>query len=191
MTDMAEQAPIQEKPEQPVLTVTSRLTQQDVFKAIRYYGFVYALKYTALLLVILTAINIGLNLYHGLPAFYFSHLIDSYYPWLILLIIGYVFVRCVWYYPKKQLAKTKELYGESGIWEIRYSFFDDRFMIEDISHQTVGKLTLRYADIRRIRTNRYQHMIITHGRNRISINRLGLSAEDEQAMMKILKERKA
>ena len=72
---------------------------------------------------------------------------------------------------------------------MRYKLNSTSLCIEAVGTKTSFESQVNYADIRRIRELKYQILLRTQKHNLLSINKLGMSADDAAALLSGLKER--
>ncbi len=176
--------------EPPFLTVTARVTPQDAEKAARHFRLLQSIKTSIIFALFLLVLTVVITLANGLPVSAAGIVARDSRMWIyILLYIGFSAIYHVWYQPRQARRALIEVYGDQPCWEMRYKLNSTSLCIEAVGTKTSFESQVDYTDIRRIRELKYQILLRTQKHNLLSINKLGMSADDAAALLSGLKER--
>ena len=121
-------------------------------------------------------LDIGINLYYGLPPFYFGIVFSGAVFWIMLavVIIAYA-VEGLWLRPRRLRKNLREMYGETSPWQTQYDFYDSHFTFRLSGSKNSPDMNLNYTDLKKIKVHRYYILLQTKSKYRFSFTRDELS----------------
>ena len=179
-----------EEVEQPFLILKGRLTADARVRAYRWGALRLIAIRLLIFIVALTVVEIGINLYFGLPAFDLASYFGGAVFWVVLgILVAAYAIELLWLRPVKLRKNMVEMYGNDPAWETEYAFYDRRFTYRFIGSKSSSDVSLDYADLKSLKLYRYYILLRTKTNNRMSLNRGELSPEDEQKLIDTLRAR--
>lgn len=183
--------------EQPLLTVDFDLSRAYYEKGLRYSMVRKWARGFCLLLVLLFVLYAGMDLYYAITQnLPYLELLKGTFTqkdpiiWLLYIAIFLVYaIKYLVIQPAQMMKKTSGLFGSDGKCRLSYVFGEQLVRCVINGKNSDARQDINYADITRVKNRKYDLLLRTNQKTALSIYKEGLTAEDEQRILSILKAR--
>ena len=180
--------------ERPILIVEVKLDPAAYLRAWRHDGWILWLKWSIwLLLLIPLTISLGALYYsiryQELFVEIIKNSISDFNVGILYLCAFFIMLYAVMLLvvrPRRALKRAIENLGDDTPWSFIYEFFDNHFRYADYNKVRQVSQNCDYAQITRVKNEKYCINIKTKAKNRWSIFKEGITREEEEQILKIL-----